>query len=64
MRLAEHLAALPPRALGNAKALMHVIEPNIDAFFARELEGLRDCFGGAEFVEGTSAFFEKRSPRF
>ncbi len=32
--------------------------------FAREIDAFASCFGTGDFIEGTTAFFEKRKPQF
>lgn len=64
LRLASRLALLPPRAVRQTKWLTREAEGNFKLFLGSEIEAVADCLGGEEFLEGTAAFFEKRSPRF
>ena len=64
LRLARRLAELPPNAVGHTKWLMRQAEGSFAHFLDAEMTAAAHCLGGAEFVEGTRAFFEKRKPRF
>jgi 2-(1,2-epoxy-1,2-dihydrophenyl)acetyl-CoA isomerase len=66
LEIAAVLAALPPRAVGVAKALvgraagMDRLDVHLDA----ELTELARAADGAEVAEGIDAFFARRPPRF
>jgi 2-(1,2-epoxy-1,2-dihydrophenyl)acetyl-CoA isomerase len=64
LRLAQQLAELPPRAVRQTKRLMREAEGSFTRFLDAEMAAAAECLGSEEFIEGTSAFFEKRPPRF
>jgi 2-(1,2-epoxy-1,2-dihydrophenyl)acetyl-CoA isomerase len=65
MALATRLANGPTHAYGRTKALLEAsIGQLLDAQLKRETEGFAACAATAEFVEGVSAFLEKRKPVF
>jgi enoyl-CoA hydratase/carnithine racemase len=65
LALAHDLKKLPPRAIAQAKASVHV-SADVDLRSARRygLEALALLVDGEEWREGMSAFVEKRAPRF
>lgn len=64
LRLAQGLAELPPLAVRQTKWLMRQTCGSFTRFLDDEMTAAATCLGSAEFIEGTSAFFEKRPPRF
>ncbi|MBP7337904.1 MAG: enoyl-CoA hydratase/isomerase family protein [Niveispirillum sp.] len=64
LHLARRLAELPPRAVRQTKWLMRQAEGSLTRFFDAEMNAAAECLGSQEFIEGTTAFFEKRPPRF
>jgi len=64
MDTASKLAAKPPGALRQAKALMRADIEDISARIALEAEAVRQSLTSAEFKEAASAFLEKRAPDF
>lgn len=64
-RLAEQLAARGPVALREAKRLVDLaVDVPLDAGLAAELDASERMFRTEDALEGASAFFEKREPRF
>lgn len=68
MDLAEKIAGKICRNSGNAiasaiRAINANFENNVNGFDA-EIAEFGNCFGTEEFVEGTTAFLEKRKPNF
>jgi enoyl-CoA hydratase len=66
LALAEELAGKPPVALAAAKyAVLHAIDPEVDAGLAYELDLWSRLFGTEGQREAMASFLEKRpSPRF
>jgi 2-(1,2-epoxy-1,2-dihydrophenyl)acetyl-CoA isomerase len=66
LSIAQQLAALPTEAVGIAKELMNQSAgmDRLDMHLDRELEHLVRIANGANFAEGLSAFFDKRTPAF
>ncbi len=66
LSIAHQLAELPTEAVGIAKELMNEAAgmDRLDMHLDRELEHLVRIANGANFAEGLSAFFEKRTPAF
>jgi 2-(1,2-epoxy-1,2-dihydrophenyl)acetyl-CoA isomerase len=65
MALATRLANGPTHAYGRTKALLErSVGQLLDAQLQRETESFAACAGTEEFVEGVSAFIEKRQPNF
>jgi len=63
--LAERLANGPTHAYGRTKALLQAsFGDAFDAQLRRETESFAACAATEEFVEGASAFLEKRRPDF
>lgn len=64
LRLAEKIAGNSPSAQKHAiKAINAGFRSTVPGFKA-EIERFGSCFGTADFVEGTTAFLEKRKPDF
>lgn len=66
MAIAKQIADGPTEAMAIAKELMNGSAgmDRLDMHLDRELEQLARIAGGAQFAEGLSAFFEKRTPAF
>ena len=63
--LAQQILALPASAVGNIKALFGQSFHNaMDDQLQLEAKSFGDCAAHANFVEGVSAFLEKRKPKF
>lgn len=63
--LAARLAAGPPLAHRHIKAAVRAsLDGDLDAALEREVAGQLECLGSRDFVEGVSAFLQKRAPRF
>jgi 2-(1,2-epoxy-1,2-dihydrophenyl)acetyl-CoA isomerase len=64
-KLAEHLAAMPTRALGRIKHSLYAsFETDLETVLEREAEGQTFCGYTQDHKEGVAAFFEKRAPEF
>ena len=62
---AETIASRSPTAVRETKKLMRLaMEKGYFEVFEAEAEIQDKIFGGDEFKEGVSAFFEKRKPNF
>lgn len=65
--LAAKIAAGPTAAFAASKRIVHAIsdgDADFDAVLAAEADAQGDLAGGHDYVEGISAFVEKRSPDF
>ena len=64
-KLARRLASGPTRAYGNTKKLLNAsLHSTLDDQLQAEAESFAQCAGSADFVEGISAFVEKRKAKF
>src|SRR5207247_6483501 len=64
-REAEKMAKNPPGVLRLAKESIYgSLNSDLEAAFARETEAQLKCFYSEDFLEGVTAFLEKRQPRF
>src|SRR5215510_10251072 len=62
---AEIMAKNPPGVLQLAKESIYgSLNSDLEAAFARETEAQLKCFYSEDFLEGVTAFLEKRQPRF
>lgn len=60
-----HLASAPQPSLARIKAALNLSErAGLDAALDFEAEGQAECFASPDFVEGVTAFMQKRAPRF
>jgi len=65
MELAERMAKNPPGVLRLAKeSIYRSLSSDLEAAFARETEVQIECFYSEDFLEGVTAFTEKRKPQF
>lgn len=63
--LAERLAAMPTRALGQIKKILHSsFESDLETALEREAQGQSFCGYTEDHREGVAAFFEKRPAEF
>lgn len=62
--LVARLAASAPRATELTKRAINAATLDLDATLAREEEGQSRLLGTADFLEGATAFIERRPPRF
>ena len=64
MKLAASISNNSPQAISSAiKAVNAGFKTNVDGY-EKEIEEFGNCFGSQEFIEGTSAFMEKRKANF
>ena len=64
-KLARRIANGPTRAYGNTKKLLNAsLHSTLDDQLQAEAESFAQCAGSADFVEGISAFVEKRKAKF
>jgi enoyl-CoA hydratase len=62
--LAEKISRNSPNAIEAAiQAINANFEDGVNGF-KTEIEAFGNCFGTSDFIEGTSAFIEKRKPNF
>jgi 2-(1,2-epoxy-1,2-dihydrophenyl)acetyl-CoA isomerase len=65
MDLAERMARNPPGVLRLAKeSIYRSLSSDLETAFARETQVQLDCFYSEDFLEGLTAFKEKRKPQF
>ena len=63
--LAGRMAKIAPRVLRLAKeSIYRSLTSDLEAAFARETEVQPECFYSEDFLEGLTAFKEKRKPQF
>jgi 2-(1,2-epoxy-1,2-dihydrophenyl)acetyl-CoA isomerase len=63
--LAGRIAANPAVALAAAKqSIYRSLTSDLETAFARENEVQTQCFNSEDFLEGVTAFLEKRKPQF
>jgi len=61
---AQELAAMPPHAFGIVKRQLDLWPTSLEGALEMEAMAQAACFTTSEFVEGRTAFREKRPPRF
>ena len=65
MELAQRIARNSPKVIALAKeSIYRGMNSTLEEAFAREDEVQIECFRSADFLEGITAFFEKRPPKF
>jgi 2-(1,2-epoxy-1,2-dihydrophenyl)acetyl-CoA isomerase len=63
--LAEKIAKNPPGVLRLAKeSIYRSLTSDLETAFTRETEVQMECFYSEDFIEGVTAFLEKRQPQF
>src|SRR5437870_1324521 len=63
--LAERMAKNPPGVLRLAKeSIYRSVTSDLETAFARESDAQMECFHSEDFLEGVTAFLEKRRPEF
>ena len=64
-KLARHIAALSPLGVATVKkVLLENIDRPLDDALVAEIDAMGDYIGSHDFLEGLTAFAEKRKPRF
>lgn len=64
-KLAQRLAMGPPRAIANAKRLLHAsLSNSLEAQLQLEAESFAECAATNDMAEGVMAFVQKRKPNF
>ena len=64
-RLASQLASLPTRALVRTRQAMHAAQTHtLEQQLSMEAGFMRELAGNADYIEGVTAFLEKRAPEF
>src|SRR5207237_10767320 len=62
---AEKIAKNPPGALRLAKeSIYRSLTSDLQTAFTREIDVQMECFYSDDFLEGVTAFLEKRQPQF
>lgn len=65
MDLARHISKNPPGVLRLAKeSIYRSLSTDLETAFARETQAQIECFYSEDFLEGVTAFKEKRKPQF
>jgi 2-(1,2-epoxy-1,2-dihydrophenyl)acetyl-CoA isomerase len=65
MELARRIAGNPPGVLRLAKeSIYRSLSSDLETAFARESDVQMECFHSEDFLEGVTAFTEKRKPQF
>ncbi len=65
MELAERMSRNPPGVLRLAKeSIYRSLSSDLETAFARETQVQTECFHSEDFLEGVTAFTEKRKPQF
>lgn len=64
LKIAGKICKNSPNAIQNAINAINANYANGTDGFETEIEAFGNCFGTKEFIEGTSAFLEKRKPNF
>jgi 2-(1,2-epoxy-1,2-dihydrophenyl)acetyl-CoA isomerase len=65
LQLADTMAKNPPGVLRLAKeSIYRSLSADLQTAFARETEVQMECFWSEDFLEGLTAFLEKRKPQF
>lgn len=63
--LARKISKGPPIAYRNLKqTVLEGLSINLDEVLAKEVGGQAECLRSSDFLEGVSAFFQKREPEF